>query len=166
MRIFSYLFWGIFLVASGAVLLLKNGMNLNISASKLIFGIFVVLVGVSLLTSNLGNTRYDNTNIFTEGQSVSMQSGGEHTTVFGSSNYDLSELTPGSSIKISCAFGSARVKMPPGAYKMHVNCAFGSVRLPDGSSYAFGGGNYNKDGLGEVTHIEVSCAFGEIVLND
>lgn len=166
MRIFSGLFWGIFLVATGVILLLKYSMNLQMSSGKIIFGLFILLVGVSLLTSNFGITRSDNTALFSDGQVVTSQSGGDYNTVFGSNTYDLSEITPGTNIKISCAFGSARVKLPAGAYEIKANCAFGSVRMPNGTSYTFGSGNYNKTGAGEITRVEVSCAFGEVVLND
>jgi hypothetical protein len=164
MRLFSGLFWGVLLVASGAILLLKYSLNLQIAQGKLIFGVFVILVGVSLLTSNINIGRSDNTAIFSDGQVVMPQSGGEYNTVFGSNSYDLSDVAPGSYVKVNCAFGSVRVKMPPGAYEVKANCAFGSVRMPNGTSYAFGGGNYNKQGPGDTTTVEVSCAFGELIL--
>lgn len=163
MRLFSGLFWGVFLIASGIIFLLRYALNLQIAQGKLIFGVFVVLVGVSLLTSGTWSSR-DNTSLFTEGRSSVSSGGGSYQSVFSSSSYDLTEVTPGSDVKINCAFGSARVKLPPGAYEVRINCAFGSVRLPNGTSYAFGNGNYSKTGTGDAIRVDVNCSFGEVVL--
>lgn len=163
MRLFGGLFWGVFLIASGVIFLLRYALNLQIAQSKLIFGVFVVLVGVSLLTTGSW-TSHDNTAVFTEGRTSVSSEGGSYQSVFSSSSYDLTEVTPGSSVKLNCAFGSARVKLPPGPYEIHINCAFGSVRLPDGTSYAFGNGDYSKTGTGEAVRVDVNCSFGEVVL--
>ena len=166
MRLFGGLFWGIFLIASGAIFLLRHALNLQVSQGKLIFGVFVVLVGVSLLTTGSWTSRSDGTSVFTDGRITVLNNGGSYQSTFSSTDYDLAELQPGSTFRLNCAFGSARIKLPPGAYEIHANSAFGSVRMPDGTSYAFGSGNFNKSGIGETIRVDVNCSFGEVVLYD
>ncbi len=163
MRLFSGLFWGVFLVASGAILLLKYSLNLSFSGGKLIFGLLVLLIGVSMLTSGVawkGDASH-RTTMFSDNETVAAQSNETYSVVFAETRYDLSQAQPGSRVKINCAFGSAKVQLPAGAVIVTSNCAFGNVSMPDGSNYPFGSGRYTT-GQGDAVYVEVSCAFGEV----
>ena len=161
MGLFSGLFWGVFLLAAGVILLLKYAMKLTVSSGKLIFGVFIILLGVSLLTTNTGKYYGDNTVVFSDTQTVNADNDREYYVFFGSSHYELSTLKPGDHVKINCAFGSAKVSLPANAVLVQSNCAFGNVRMPDGSSYPFGTGRYEREGDNPIV-VEVSCAFGEV----
>jgi hypothetical protein len=164
MRLFSVLFWGVFLLASGIAILLGLFLKLNIHAGRLIFGLFVLLVGVSLLTSNLGWDNFKlsdgNTIDFSSWEKVEAQDRNEYFVVFGSAIYDLTKLEPGAMVKINCAFGSCMLRLPSGKTRVIANSAFGTIHLPD-SSISFG----TKDkeyGSGDVTgpRVEITCSFG------
>ena len=163
MSFFSTLFWGIFLLAAGAVLLLKHVFNLHwIQSGKLICGIFVVLVGISILTSNFGwhtfNSGDDNVTMFTSNRQVDAADGKEYTVLFGSNEYDLTDLPQGSRIKVNCIFGSCRVKLPSGPVDVSADCAFGNVSLPNGS-VSFGNLPYMREGENK-TRVELNVVFG------
>jgi hypothetical protein len=169
MRLFSGLFWGIFLLASGVIILLKVSLNLQVSSPKLIFGLFVLMIGVSLLTSNFGwdnfNGKNSNTTAFTGGQQTMAEDGKEYYVVFGSTNYDLTDLEPGEHVKINCAFGYCKVILPAGAVQVKTSCAFGNIHLPDGSNTPFGSGAYSHPGDNGAL-VEITCAFGGITVSN
>lgn len=165
MSLFSTMFWGIFLLAAGAVLLLKYAFNLHwVSGGKLIFGIFVILVGISMLTSNFRwfhfNSGDDNVSAFTSGQRVAAEDGREYSVVFGSSDVDLTDLKPGSHVKVNCIFGSSHVKLPPGPVDVTADCAFASIRMPNGSIW-FGNLPYSREGENKI-RVEINCVFGSV----
>jgi hypothetical protein len=164
--IFGGLFWGIFLLAAGFIVLMKIMLNLQVSSGKLIFGLFILLIGVSLLTSNQGwgkmNFSNGNTNVFESGQENRVSGNNEYSTVFGSGTYDASGLQAGENVKINCAFGSCRVLLPKGHVYITVSSAFGSVHLPGGNNVSFcGSKNYGTDAADSV-RIEIANAFGSV----
>jgi hypothetical protein len=168
MRLFSALFWGIFFLASGAILLLKYMFNLQVSGGKLIFGLFVLMMGISLLTSNFGwysyNDRNDNIIAFSSNQQVNVENSKEYTLIFGSTTYDVTDLEQGSHVKINCIFGSCKVKLPAGAIQVNADSAFGNVRLPNGT-VTFGNLPYSTDGDNK-TKIDIDCVFGSATVSD
>ena len=164
MSIFGGLFWGIFLLAAGLIVMLKLFFNLQFATGKLIFGLFILMIGVSLLINNTGWGIFNgnsNTNSFSSGQITETVSPQEYSVVFGSSTYDATSLKPGDHVKISCAFGSCKVILPQGNVYVHATSAFGNVRLPDGSNVSFSSDSYGQDGA-DAIQIEISCAFGSV----
>lgn len=168
MRLFSALFWGIFLLASGAIVLLKYVFNLQVSAGKLVFGLFILMMGISLLTSNFGwygfNSNDGNVQSFSSGQQVTAQAGKEYTVVFGSTTYDLSDVEQGSHVKINCIFSSCRIILPSGAVQVSADSAFGNIRLPNGT-VTFGNLPYSTEGDNK-SNVEISCVFGSATTVD
>jgi hypothetical protein len=168
MSIFGGLFWGVFLLAAGLIIMLKLVFNLQVSAGKLIVGLLILMIGVSLLMNSAGWSFFDKNaklNSFSSGQVTEIVSPNEYTVVFGSSTYDASGLKPGDTVKINCAFGSCRVILPKGDVYVTASCAFGSVRLPDGRNFSFNSSSYGKDKEGAV-RVDISCAFGSINVTD
>lgn len=168
MSILSGLFWGIFFLVAGLIVLLKMLLNLRVPAGKLIFGVFVLMVGVSLLIGSpgWGSLRYgeENTTIFSSSAGgVEIKDSEPYLSVFGSVTYDASKLEPGQSASIKCVFGSCRVLLPAGSsgVKVVTHSAFGSIRTPDGAESMFGTNTYEKKGENTIT-IDVSCAFGSV----
>lgn len=166
--VFSVLFWGVFLLASGAILLLKYVFNLQVSAGRLIFGLFILLVGISLLTSSTGwsgfNVENGNVIAFSGGQRVAAEEGREYTVLFGSTRYDLTDLEQGSHVKIGCIFGSCQVDLPKGAVQVTADSVFGSVRLPNGT-VTFGSLPYSTEGDNK-TQVDIDCVFGSVTASD
>jgi hypothetical protein len=167
LQLFGGLFWGIMLLASGIILLLKYFFNLQASSGKLIFGLFVLLIGVSLLTSNFSWSNFNfndsNTTSFSSGQSITADDGKDYSVVFGSSDYDLTKMEPGTKVSINCAFGSSTVKLPAGPVQVNANCQFGSIHLPNEEEISFGNRTYSTEGDNPVT-VDLHCAFGSVTV--
>jgi hypothetical protein len=166
MSIFGGLFWGILLLAAGLIILLKLVFNLQVSAGKLIFGLFILMIGVSMLVSGPGwgiwDNRMDNANLFSGGRDVTVAGENtEYSTVFGSGTYDATDMKPGDRVKINCAFGSCKVLLPDKDVYVTASCAFGTVHMPDDRTISFNSGFYGQDSANTV-RIEISCAFGSV----
>ena len=164
MRLFSMLFFGIFLLASGVVILLTLLLKLNVNVGRLIFGLFMLLMGISLLTSSLGwenvHLNQGNTVAFSSWENVEVKENGEYLVLFGSASYDLSKLEPGAIVKINSLFGSCSVKLPSSKTELKASSAFGSIRLPN-ESYSFDTKvlEYGS-GEGSIISVEVATVFG------
>lgn len=168
MRLFSVLFLGIFLLASGVIILLTLLFKLNIHVGRLLFGLFVLLVGISLLTSNLGWEKFQindsNTIAFSSWENVEVKNSGEFTVLFGSASYDLTRLEPGAKVRINSVFGSCTVKLPAAKTKVTASSAFGSVNLPDDSfSFDTKSKEYGS-GSESMINVDVSTAFGSATI--
>jgi hypothetical protein len=169
--IFSGLFWGIFLLSAGIIVLLKTMLNLQASSGKLIFGLFILLAGVSLLTSNQAwgkfNLESGNTMIFaSSSEEVPMQATGksnEYNIVFGSAVYNATQLAPAQTVKVNCAFGSCRILIPKDNVYVTASSAFGNVRLPDDNNVSFRSDTYGAQNATSV-RIEIHCAFGSVTV--
>jgi hypothetical protein len=167
MSIFGGLFWGVFLLAAGLIIMLKLVLNLQVSAGRLIFGLFIILIGVSLLFGSPGwgtwNIHENSTNLFSGGQTIKITDSTDRdfSTVFGNATYDASGMQPGDHVKINCAFGSCRVLLPAGKVYVTATCAFGSVHLPDGNNFSFNSSSWGTDSS-DAVRVEISCAFGSV----
>jgi predicted membrane protein len=164
MSIFGGLFWGVFLLAAGLVIMLKLIFNLHFSAGRLIFGVFILLIGVSLLIGNPGwgvfNINSNNATIFSNGGDTTITTSDNYSTAFGSTTYDV-KAQPGGQVKINCAFGSCNVLIPKDAY-VSVTTAFGSISLPNGENISFIGNKTYGDDDPNAVHIDISNAFGSV----
>lgn len=164
MRLFSPLFFGVFLLASGAIILLSHLLRYQIAVGRLIFGVFILLVGISMLTTNLGfsnlNFGSDKTVAFSSGDSVEAKRDTDYFVLFGSANYDLTGLEPGDRVKINCAFGSGKVILPEGEVRVVANGAFGTINHPEGSN-SLGYKKFGSDSDNAIV-VEIMCAFGSV----
>lgn len=187
MRLFNGVFWSIFLILTGIIVVVKHLFRLNFITGRIIFGIFVLLIGVSLLFGGsfaffgnhsivnvsdkndiiLGNGYFSSDEVNTNGSNA------EYNIIFGSGTLDLSEITfPGGndtrSIKVNCVFGSAEIRIPKNVQvRIKANSAFGRTELPDGSSTTFGERNYtNTDNqqMRSLLEIETNSVFGSITI--
>ena len=164
MTLFSLLFFGVFLLASGVLILATLLLKAHVNVGRMLFGLFVLLVGVSLLTSPPGWGRFQvgdgNTVAFSSWETVSITGSGEYLVVFGSASYDLTELEPGSEVSIHSLFGSCSVKLPAAKTTVKASSIFGSVNLPDESfSFDTKEEEYGS-GDGNMIMVNVSTAFG------
>lgn len=162
MGLFSFMFWGVFLLAAGIILLLKYAFNLPVASGKMIFGLFVLLVGVSLLMSNFqwktwGDKDTEVTS-FGSRELTQTQGGKSYVVVFGSGDFDATKLEPGEKVTINCIFGSCHIKLPKACHGT-ANCAFGRVGINDDNLYFQSKDYGEKD---DSPTVNISCVFGGI----
>ena len=169
MRPFNLIFWAVLCVLAGCVLLVRQfSKSFTFNPITVIFGIFVLLLGVSMLTTPSGRWITVNAKpgdaIFGS-TTVSMDDGGEHNCIFGQSTVDLTEAKPGTTYKVNCVFGQSNVKIPTGKnVKIVTSSAFGAVIGDSVGTTAFGTREEVFPGEGDEIRIEVNAVFGQATI--
>lgn len=169
--------WGILLILLGAGLVVKFVFNLDIPVFKIILGVFIIYIGIKVITGGSWNIcRFENEKgdvIFGEARINSTDDwpGGERNVIFGASVIDLSKMALGDStvsgkLKINTIFGSTRLILPKDQpVKIHLETAFAGAMLPDGSKASFGNSIYQSatDSSGKnPIEIHASVVFGSL----
>ena len=112
MRIFSAVFWAIFLLLSGGALLLRQVWNRSFRVLAVIVGIFIFLMGISLMTTP-PSMEPDGA-----GSEVYMDTGAvvlrnDATVTFGQVTVDLTRPSRGKPTTLSVPLGRRRCCCQP-----------------------------------------------------
>ncbi|HHT64569.1 MAG: LiaF domain-containing protein [Caldicoprobacterales bacterium] len=159
-------FWGIFLVSSGLFLILKHFFHWNVPTLRVLIGLFLVSLGLSILIGGAGYK--DSSNIILNEGSLKIESSSkDYNIVFGQGTLDFSDAEleqMAKKIEVNTVFGSTKIILPKdAAVKIEANSVFSSTELPDGSSLSFGDRSYLSDpqskGQADFT-LEVNTVFG------
>lgn len=165
-------FWGLFLISSGLFLILKHYFNWNVPAFRIIIGLFLLSLGLSLLFG--GGTGYQdkNTIIFNEGRISVDINEKDYSVIFGSATFDFREIPIADlnrKMEVSTIFGSAEILLPKDAsVEIEANSVFSSTQFPDGSSLTFGDRTFLSDPQGKKEadiELEVNTVFGSTVIS-
>ncbi|MGI6316267.1 MAG: hypothetical protein ACOX17_06310 [Christensenellales bacterium] len=168
MKLFSGLFWAIFLILSGVVFLLKQFTTKQFNVFVVIAGIFAVMVGISLLTTSGTNRNVFKTgegdHVFTEQNTSTAQ---DTTAVFSHVFADFSDAEAGEKYQVDNVFGKTEIKLPEGKnIRIKCNCAFGQIIGDFGTLNGFGDKTFIlSNGEGEEIMIRVDCVFGQVVFS-
>ena len=157
------IFWGIFLVTSGVFLILKHHFNWNVPTFRVIIGLFLLCLGISLLFGG-GSYRNANNIIFSEGKLNIASGEKDYNIIFGQGTLDLQEVSIDDKLEMNIIFGSAEIILPKeAAVEIIANSVFSSTELPDGTNLSFGDRTYLSDpakkGKRDMT-VEVNTVFG------
>lgn len=160
MRVFSPIFWAIMLIVGGVLMLVNYIFHLNIRVFGVLFGIFFIMLGISIITnkSTFGNK---DMRIFGNGV-YSVETDGKADIIFSEARIDLDDYE-GNDVKISCIFSSVNIKSSR-PLNINANCAFGSVRH-DGTTISFGDRNWTSSGEGQEIDVKIDCVFGSVNIN-
>lgn len=166
MKIFREYFWGVFLIFSGVVLLLKLRTNMNISAIRLIIGFFFVYFGLSVMFGGF-YPKSEKDLIFDSGNIKPIELSKEYNVIFSSGVIDLSDINLDSpkKVEINCVFGSGTVYINEDMnVVINGNAAFASLSTPDGRNLHFGDTKFGNN-LEKSTNylvIEANSVFGNL----
>jgi predicted membrane protein len=174
--IFREAYWGAIIILAGVLLIVRNVFKIDLPVMGIIFPIFIITLGISLLSGFRGESRLwgGGRNTLFSDQRFDNVSGDEHySVVFGKGSYDLRNLHPVDKdihVDISCAFGGVEIFINPAiAMKIKVSSAFGGGQMPDGHTVAFGERTYKtpayKEGAPYVS-VKASTAFGGIEIRE
>jgi len=158
MRPFGAVFWAILLILGGALLLLKHVLRWNVNVFGIIFGVFLLLLGICIIT---GWNKRANDDIFMGGGVQSVAD--EASYVFSNVTVDLDNAQQ--EVEINSIFSNVRVNVGNHRVKIKGSGAFCSIRMPDGGTVTFGERTYYGDGEGPEIEIEANCVFGSIVFD-
>lgn len=164
MKPFGIIFWAAMMVLAGLVILVKHLGGFRFSSGSVIFGLFVILLGVSLLTGgwSAGRTTHAGNHMIFSSGVVTPDEKGEYNILFSSGTVDLRQTDCGAGgVEINVIFSSAQVLLPEGAVRIKASAVFGQVTLPDGGSVTFGDRSYETEG-GDPLPVEINCVFGSV----
>lgn len=166
MRPFSVLFWAVLLILAGLVMLIDHFGRLNLKVGSIIFGLFVILLGISMLTGGLRRSGVtDRENMIFGSGTVSVDDDGDCNLIFSSGTVDLRDRDRlPRRVEVNVVFSSARVLLPDGPVRVKATSAFGQIVLPEGSSVAFGDRSYTREG-DDPLEVEINCVFGSAVVS-
>ncbi len=165
--IFSGVFWGVIIVIIGLSIILNVIFGVHIPLFRIVFALFLIWLGITLLTGGSFWSRDKNKAIFEEKRIDSIKKGSRYDVVFGKGVIDLSNIKLEDKVfkvDVNTVFASNTIeidsKMP---VKIIVNSVFAGARMPDGNTIAFGQYTYKSDSLKEDTsylHVQATVVFG------
>ncbi len=165
------LFWGVFFILIGISVMLK-AFGIILPLFRILFAVFIIFVGISIMFPGVfkkccGISQTGRETMFSESNIEGNNISGEYSTIFGSSNIDLTQITPGSpKIELNAIFGGVKVKIDrTKPCRIKGNAAFGGVMLPNGNTAAFGTTIYQTDSYKEgspAIEVEANAVFGGI----
>lgn len=161
MKVFSSVFWAVMLILAGVLVLVNHLFNLDIKVFGVLFGVFVILLGISIITGNSGY-KGDHTVVFSS-SNRHVTSEDDVNVIFSSSNVNLDDFE-GKSVEVNSIFSSVNLKSSR-PMKIKASCAFGSVQTRDGGMLSFGDRKWDIEGEGEPINVEINCVFGSVKVN-
>ncbi len=166
--VFSGLFWGLVIVLAGLSIILNVAFGLKIPFFRILFGLVLIYIGVSMLIGTRVRVRTHNTTVFDE-STMEVTKAGEYNVIFSRSVIDLTrlELKPGrNKVEVNTVFGAAVLKVDPATpVRLRASAAFAGARMPDGNTLSFGDYKWHSDSLNDSTpflDIEASVVFGSL----
>ncbi len=166
------LFWGAFLLLLGIALIIKVVFNIDFPVFKVLFGLFLILIGFKVL---FGRTFFHHGSIgpeetiFNERQYEAPENNKEYSVVFGKGVYDFSDidLSGGSFYtEINTVFGGSVIiideEMP---VKIEADAVFAGAELPGGNTAVFGNARYVTDSYrpdSASLNIKINAVFGGV----
>jgi hypothetical protein len=171
--IFREAYWGALIILAGVLLIIRNVFKIDLPVMGIIFPIFIITVGISLLTGFRTADRQGKNILFSDADFDNVSSNEHYSVVFGKGSYDLRNLKPTDKdifVDINCAFGSAELLINPTTpMKIKVSSAFGGGHMPNGNTVSFGERVYTtpayRDGTSSVK-VKANVAFGGIEIRE
>lgn len=161
-------FWGLFLILIGVLSTLKSVLNWNIPIFRIVFALFIIYLGVSMLINNPPSQTESKPREAWDHPGVG-DSSEKFTILFGQGTLDLTRLAAERREfprHFETIFGSGVLLVNPDLpIKIKVNSAFAWAQMPDGNGIAFGQYTYvtrsfNPDK--EYYELEADVVFGEL----
>jgi len=153
--IFSGIFWGVIIVLIGLSILLNVVFGIRVPFFRIAFALFLIWLGITLLTGRTYWSREKNKAIFEEKRIDSITPQSKYDIIFAKGIVDLSKVTLEDKVlkvEVNTVFGSGIIEINPNLpTKIVVNSVFAGASMPDGNSIAFGQYTYKSDSLKEDT---------------
>jgi len=165
-------FYGILLLALGAIILIRYILKVDLPVFKISLGLLLIFIGVSFFMNSSEKDSEVNV-IFSNKMIQAMNPEQNYTLLFARGTVDLAKLPPRSGaqkIKINTIFSSGTILIAsqvPTLVKM--NSAFSVAEMPDSSKISLGNCKYTtasyKKELPSV-EVEAKVVFGQLKILD
>jgi predicted membrane protein len=175
------MFWSLFFIALGILLLIQQVLHVNLPLIRIFFGLFVVYLGLKILFGafgieiNRGRVNKVSTStefVFANGDFKVYEENKvnkKFSTVFGNSNLDLSDLskmTNEDTVKIENVFGKTKIKIAPDCgVKIKADIAFGNIKVRGQKLGSFGEIDFatpNFNSAAKKLNLDIDTVFGEV----
>jgi len=176
----SNMFWGVFFVVLGILMLLNYVFGLHLPVFRILFAVFIIYLGIKMLFGSFG---FEARKITTDYQAVfskskfvypsqdSKESSNDYQTVFGNSELDLTtiDLTKGNEkIEIDNVFGQTKLYLKKETpFKIESSVVFGQISLPDKQMSSVGDWSYQSENFSkDKNHLLIlaDVVFGQLVI--
>lgn len=167
--IFTGVFWGVVLILIGLGVIINVVFGIKIPIFRTIFALFLIYLGVQMLTGISFWNKSKKAAIFEEKKIEVTTTSDKYDVVFGKGEIDLSGIElkdQNVRVDINTVFGGSVIKINPALpTKIIVSSAFGGAHLPDGNVVAFGQYTYKNESFKNAKKyllINASVVFGGI----
>lgn len=164
------IFWSIYLILVGLLLLVKLLFNLHFGWFSAAFAILLLQSGIALIvwgcTNGKKSYRHEGgLHMFMSGTILPDPSDETVTVLFADARVELSAPLP-PEMEISSIFANTVVQLPP-SWSVRAECsvAFGNLQTPEGSISGFGD-RVILVGDGQQCRLRANAVFGQLVLHD
>ena len=132
----SGIFWGIFIIAFGVVMIIKHLFSLDIPVVKIMFGVFLILLGFSVLFARPKFMIHsdDHTVVFSNKGLTFHENEDEYVSVFSNAELDMTSIDKviDETIEINSVFSEMTVLLNKETkVNLRSDAVFGSVTKPD-----------------------------------
>ena len=170
------MFWGLFFVGLGLLMLINYTLGLHLPVFRILFSVGVIYLGVSILLGSFGmkvkkvssnNEAVLSSAQFSLGPDLKSEKDRQYSTVFGEGELDLTDLdlSKGSvDLELNTVFGETRLivrKDTP--LRIRSTSVFGKSTMPGRNENVLGKFDYKTDGLAAdaaALNIESNVVFG------
>ncbi|MCL6591222.1 MAG: hypothetical protein K6U80_14870 [Firmicutes bacterium] len=171
--IFNEVFWGIILIIFGAGIIINVVFQVNLPIWRIVFAFILIYAGVRLMMGGgfrqEGNWKKQENMIIFQESGFKVKPGGEYTVIFGSGNFDFTEIAPSdgvANVKLNTLFGAGVLKLNPDLpYKITSAAVFAGVEMPDGNDHWFGEHVYQSKNFREdqpYLAVKAGVIFGKL----
>lgn len=165
--VFTGVFWGVVLILIGLGVIINVVFGVKIPIFRTIFALFLIYLGIQMLTGTSFWNKSKKTAIFEEKAIEVTTASDKYDVVFGKGEIDLSgiELKEHNvRVDINTVFGGSVIKINPALpTRIVASSAFGGAHLPDGNMVAFGQYTYKTENFKSAEKhllIHASVVFG------
>ena len=173
--LFSGAFWGVVIIIFGISILIKVLFNIDIPVLRIIFGIIIIFVGVSLVTGKSFIQSDNGRILFSEGKINASADNNDYSVIFGKGVIHLEELqnNPGknSIVRIHTVFGENTIRYNSSLpVEFKTNVVFGSATIPGRNISGFGNHDYESPagspdpGNNKLLKVELNVVFGSLTV--
>ncbi|MFA5926868.1 MAG: LiaF domain-containing protein [Patescibacteria group bacterium] len=162
-------FVGVLLILVGILLVMRNIFGFDVPVAGILISLFLIIWGSSIL---IGTRNKGSEITFGEGEIRANDRQNKYEIVFGKGVVDLRKINLSGDkreIQVDVVFGGAEVRIRQDVpIRINASGAFGAIRLPDGSTAAFGERIYTTNAYKEgepYVLLRISTAFGGIEVN-
>ncbi len=170
--LFSGLFWGILIILIGASIIVRVVFKIDFPLLRIIFALFLITIGVTLLVTGIIQRTHRSNVIFTEANMKYSEMNNEYNIIFGKGDVDLTTVAlkkRDRHIEINTIFADGKLILNPKTPAVvRIESVFAAARTPNGAITSFGNSVYKtpayKDKSPHALRVTANVVFGQLTI--